>query len=286
MRCRLCGNEQIKPLWVANQCQLDRCGRCDFVQVRQQPSEAELKQIYSASYFAHSKYRDEENQRRENRRRMNLIEQAGVADGARVLDAGCATGDFIEFVDGRFDMWGLDISPAAIELARQKNPNVAGQLHAGLLEQQSFEADFFDAVVLWDVIEHVWDPVATCQGLMRVLRPGGHLLLSTPDISAPIARVMKKRWAFMTPPEHLGFLGRNNMRQLLEGALGGDSVAVERFGKWVNLGFLFYKLRRVFPWIPEGLVRAIGNSAMSHWSLYIPTMDIQYARVRKPVEDR
>ena len=50
--------------------------------------------------------------------------------------------------------------------------------------------------------------------LMGHLKPGGYLVLSTPSIDAPIARAMGRYWAFMTPPEHLGFFSGRSFRRL------------------------------------------------------------------------
>ena len=56
----------------------------------------------------------------------------------------------------------------------------------------------------------------------RTLKPGGTLVLSTPDIGAITARVMRTRWAFMTPPEHLGFFNASSLSFMLERQLGRE----------------------------------------------------------------
>ncbi len=261
---------------------LDRCLDCGFVQVRSQPSAAELEAIYSQGYFARGKYEDDSAQRRENDRRLALVASAGVPPGGRVLDVGCATGDFVSVGGDTYDMWGLDVSPHATAIAREKNPRFASQIRTGFVEDQTFEPGFFDAIVMWDVIEHIWAPRELCHQLVRYLRPGGSLILSTPDIGAVTARVMRQRWAFMTPPEHLGFFSASSLEFLIERDLDLRTTWSRSSGKWANVGFIAYKLRRVFPVVPAALVSLVQKSRLGRATMYVPTGDVRYVTARKP----
>jgi len=247
------------------------------------PSTAALHDIYAEPYFDHGKYDNEFAQRREYEKRMALLSQTGLPKGARILDAGCATGDFIAFASPHYDMWGLELSPFAAEKARERNPDIAAQIRAGVIEEQDFAPGFFDAIVMWDVVEHIPKPVDACDKLLRVLRPGGFLLVSTPDIGALTARLMKRYWAFMTPPEHLGFFNHRTLRRMLEKRLDLEMLHQSSTGKWVNVSFLAYKLRRVLPkLVPNALVSGLRDTAIGKSSVYVPTMDIQYATAQKP----
>jgi 2-polyprenyl-3-methyl-5-hydroxy-6-metoxy-1,4-benzoquinol methylase len=282
MVCRLCGSDRLELLYEVRGSTLDRCAACRFVQVRNQPSEEELRAIYADGYFTRGKYDDEFAQRRENERRASMLAEAGVPAGGRVLDAGCATGDFVAFASDRYDMWGLDVSEFATRIAREKNPERADQIFTGFVEDQEFESAFFDAIVMWDVIEHIWDPRAVLHQLVQHLRPGGTLILSTPDIGAVTARLMRRRWAFMTPPEHLGFFSPPSLAYLLEQDLGLRTTSSHASGKWANVGFLAYKLRRVFPVVPQALVTGVQRSPLGKATLYVPTLDVRYISARKP----
>lgn len=281
--CRVCGSDRLAFHFEVRGNLLDRCGRCGFVQVRDQPTAEALAALYGDGYFARGKYDDGFAQRRENQRRLALMERAGVRPGARVLDVGCGPGDFVAAGGQRFDMWGLDVSPAAIEEARRKNPRFAGQLASGFVEDQRFAPGQFDAVVMWDVVEHLWDPLAVLRRLLEWLRPGGVLLLSTPDIGAATARLMGPRWAFMTPPEHLGFFSRRSLEFMLERTLGLATRSSSASGKWSNVGFILYKLGRVFgPVVPARLTEQVRNSPVGRAAVYVPTADIRYVAAAKP----
>jgi 2-polyprenyl-3-methyl-5-hydroxy-6-metoxy-1,4-benzoquinol methylase len=281
--CRVCASSRLAYLYEVRGSVLDRCEDCGFVQVRDQPTEEELHAIYSTAHFGRGKYEDQAAQIRENERRVGMLAQAGVKPGARVLDVGCATGDFIALAGQHYDMWGLELSSTAAAVAREKNPRFASQIATGFIEDQDFAPASFDAIVMWDVIEHVWDPRAVCRQLVGYLKVGGSLFLSTPDIGAATARVMRSRWAFMTPPEHLGFFSPRSLRSLLEGELGLETTSSYASGKWANVGFLAYKLRRVFPSIPAGLVTRVQQSVLGRAVVYVPTRDVRYLAARRPL---
>ena len=280
--CRLCSSPELAPHGSVRGSTLERCRSCGFVQVRDQPTPAELRALYGDGYFARGKYDQELALRRETERRLELLRRAAVPAGGRVLDAGCATGDFLVAGSGRYEMWGLDVSEHATAQARAKNPDAGARIFTGFIEEQRFEPRSFDAIVMWDVIEHLWDPRGVLTRLVEHLRPGGALLLSTPDIGAAVARLMRSRWAFMTPPEHLGFFNQDTLRFLLEQVLGLDTTWSEASGKWANLGFLAYKLRRVFPALPAALVERVRDSVLGTAAVYVPTADIRYVGARKP----
>lgn len=281
--CRVCGSDRLAFHFEVRGNLLDRCGRCAFVQVRERPSADALAAMYGETYFARGKYDNGFAQRRENQRRIAMMERAGVRRGARVLDVGCGPGDFVSFAGDRFDMWGLDVSASAIDEARRRNPRIADQLASGFVEEQRYPTDFFDAIVMWDVVEHLWDARAVLRVLVGCLRAGGVLLLSTPDIGAATARVMGPRWAFMTPPEHLGFFSRPSLEFLLERELGLATRSSSASGKWANVGFILYKLGRVFgPVVPPRVTDQVMRTPVGRAAVYVPTGDIRYVAAAKP----
>lgn len=276
LTCRLCGEHQLKPKFEVNNCSIVQCTQCRFIQAKDQPSATELENIYNADYFDHGKYVQDSAIQREQQRRMQLLKNSGLQDGSTILDMGCATGDFISAAKKSYKVWGMDISSHAIETARQQNPEISQQLKIANSEQHEIPENHFDAIVLWDVIEHLWEPKAVLKQMKRWLKPNGFIFLSTPNIGAMTAKLMGKRWAFMTPPEHLCFFSRTSMEKIVQD-LGFKKHIWKSQGKWVNIGFLFYKLNRVFPYlVPQSLVNFIRKRKISRWVIYIPTGDVQY----------
>ncbi len=278
--CRVCGTPgTLSYLWVRNQ-HLDRCPHCHYVQVREKPVDEVIRKIYSDNYFEHTKYKNPGALDLENKRRLNLLINS-LEPGSIVWDAGCSTGDFIRIGKDHFRMYGTDLSDYAIELAKQKNPELADQLRSGRLEEARFSDLKFDAICLWDVIEHIWDPAEVIETLLSRLKPGGFLFLSTPAIDAITARVLGRYWAFMTPPEHLGFFTDKTFRWLFEKKFNADIRLSYCRGKWANAAFIAYKLKRIAPvWFPGWLLSPFQKAPLSGVNLYVPTKDVRYMAIQ------
>ncbi len=110
-----------------------------------------------------------------NRAANNL----GLPRGARVLDLGCAFGYGTRFLCNRYDAYGHDLSSAYIDRARRSVPSAA--FTCGPANIVPYPDDFFDGVVLLDVLEHVPDERAVLDEIARVLRSQGRLVLSVPN---------------------------------------------------------------------------------------------------------
>ena len=259
-----------------------KCRQCGFAQVGRQTGKDEIKEIYSEGFFHPQKYEDLATLNKENERRFKLLRQFVNQPKANVLEVGCATGDFIRYAEGEYTMWGIDVSEAAIEKARKKFPPSESRLRAGFIEDEVYPPGFFDGIVLWDVIEHLRDPLGTLNRLCNYLKPGGDLLFSTPNFGSLAARLLGKFWWFMTPPEHLSFFTRKSLQYFSEHRLNCRLVSWESKGRWSNAGFIFYKWKRIFPrLIPAWWLKLFELSFTKNWSLYVPTQDIQYGVFEK-----
>jgi SAM-dependent methyltransferase len=158
---------------------------------------------------------------------------------------------------------------------------LSAQLWVQKEEEYNLPSAFYDVICAWDVIEHLRNPVPTFQKLMKSLKPGGYLFISTPNIGAFIARILGRYWAFMTPPEHLCFFDKQTMSFITEKHLRAKLMGWHTRGKTVNLGFLLYKINRVVPIIPLKMLKLFQAPPLSRLAIYVPTGDIQYAVIQK-----
>ncbi len=105
----------------------------------------------------------------------------GLPDNASVLEVGCGAGQFIRALQQLRPGWqchGCDISAPALTAARWYNDGVSYQLAND--EKLPYNSEFFDAVVVFDVLEHVDNPAAFLAEIRRVLKPGGILYCFVP----------------------------------------------------------------------------------------------------------
>jgi SAM-dependent methyltransferase len=141
---------------------------------------------------------------------------AGLASARRVLDAGCGVGygSVILAEGGALDVVGVDVAGAVVEAAKAaERPGLRfEQADVGSLP---YPDDSFDAVVCFEVIEHVEDPEAVLRELARVLAPGGVIAISSPNRDAYVPGNPHHHREF-TPEEFAQALGRlwKNVRLL------------------------------------------------------------------------
>ena len=106
----------------------------------------------------------------------------------RVLDVGCGIGNFLELASGDgLQATGVDVEPRAIAAARARglDAHLSAELDGALPDGS------VDALTLWDVIEHVADPLALVAGLVPKLRPGGVVIVETPDAEFPARALVR-----------------------------------------------------------------------------------------------
>ena len=129
----------------------------------------------------------------------------------RLLDVGCGNGQtLVRMADLGWHAEGLDTDPIAVRVARAKGLEV----REGTLQSQQFASGSFDAVLMSHVIEHLHDPVSLMKECYRVLKPGGRLIVITPNIRSWGHRFYKGDWRGLEPPRHLQIFTRPSLSRL------------------------------------------------------------------------
>lgn len=162
-----------------------------------------------------------------------------LSSGSRLLDAGANYGHFLKVAGERYDAVGFDISPAAVRWSVE-HFGVRNQV-ASIYEIPPTIGRQFDAVVSFDVIEHIPDARAALRALANLLRDGGLLFLSTPDAGSMTARLMGKHWHYLDPVQHIALFNRRNLGTLLQ-ETGFEPVAFRSMGHNYKLSYVMDRL--------------------------------------------
>lgn len=180
--CNLCGRTSWETLETVGATRVVRC-RCGLVFVTPPPPRAALEGAYDESYYQ-PWTGEARNRERIWRRRLKQIEALGPGP-SQLLDVGCGTGDFLALARASgWEVTGTELSPYAVKVA------AARELHVfpGEVWETGLPPDRFDVATCWHVIEHVTDPKRVLEEIRRVLRPGGWLVLATPNLNDHIFR--------------------------------------------------------------------------------------------------
>lgn len=144
--------------------------------------------------------------------------------GATILDVGCGDGNGIEFLNSLgWRASGVEIDPLAVQAARARGLDVV----VGDLRTAGFADESFDAVTSSHVIEHLHDPHRFFAESVRVLKPGGVLVVSTPNASSELLVRHGRDWRGLEPPRHIVLFNAENLAKLATDA-GLREVQVKR----------------------------------------------------------
>lgn len=133
----------------------------------------------------------------------------------RLLDVGFGAGSFLDAAArNNWQAFGVEVSQSAVEYVRERGFEV----FCGELEKAAYPDDYFDVVILSEVLEHVPDPRALLEASVSVLRPGGLLWATTPHGRGISARILGLEWSNVCPPDHLQLFSVAGIKGLLSGA--------------------------------------------------------------------
>ncbi|MBU4338251.1 class I SAM-dependent methyltransferase [Patescibacteria group bacterium] len=99
-----------------------------------------------------------------------------------ILDAGCAYGLMLERFSSSFHKFGIDVSQYAIDIAQKRLPE-ANFKTGNIEERLPYEENFFDIVLANDLLEHLENPMMALKNIYRVLKKGGILYITTPNLN-------------------------------------------------------------------------------------------------------
>lgn len=261
VRCAICGSDRTRTVCRKFGYRIARCSRCGLVYASPRAPSRDILARYNADYFwseylpaqgvAEGRY----DLATFDRRYEPILELLGKPAGRRLLEVGSGAGFFLKAAERRgWSVAGIELSPTACEFARERLGLDVRQQPA---DEMSFASDSFDVAVMFDVIEHVFDPRAVLEAVRSVLVPGGTLAILTPNYDAFSRLVLGADWAILSPLEHLYYFNERTLAGLLA-ETGFGAVRFHReYGGWNKVETMNYRnthkpaawRARVYEWV-------------------------------------
>lgn len=189
-----------------------QCPDCRLVFLNPIPDEATLSSYYNVAYEVDFE-RYTENIRRGSARVLGDLKR-GFPERGRLLEVGSSYGGFL--AEARRDGWdvtGIELDERATRYAREQFGLrvFLGTLHDHLERLQGP----YEVVAMFHVIEHVPAPVQLLQICRKLLKPGGLLILKTPNVESLVAKLTGASWQWIYPPAHIHLYSPTTLATLL-----------------------------------------------------------------------
>ncbi len=225
-----------------------RCKHCSMVFNEAAPDAVdvagEYEQVEDPEYLE-----QRESRRLTFNRELDALE--AVHSVGDLLDVGCYTGFFLECARERgWNVSGVEPSRWAAEYGRKE---LGIDIFNGPIEAYDATEDF-DVVTMWDVLEHVPNPVEVLTLLRKKVRPDGLLVFATHNLDTTVARVMGKHFPLFMEMHTVHF-NNETLGMLLE-QTGFRLDRKHNQKRAVRLGYLISRLRR-FGATPERVASAV-----------------------------
>ena len=285
--CPICRAARRQAVVTQNGLAVARCLNCGQRFVWPVPSDSVLAAIYDRGYYrgGHGSVGFSDYaallpaRRRMFARHLDRIER--LVRPGRVLDVGCATGDFLVVARERgWDPAGVDPSPA-----REQALSAGVRLVGRTIDDADVAPHRLDVVTFWDVLEHLPDPVANLRRARQLLAPGGLVAATVPNAGSAVARLSGPRWfGCKTAGEHLQFFSAATISRCFETA--GFRVEVRRPVAWsCTVGFLIDRAALYLGGPGRIAHRALAGRRLTGLVIDIPQVNQFVAARRASVPD-
>jgi len=253
-----------------------QCQRCRLVFQSPVPPAAEIIQAYEE--VVDERY-EQERVGRVHTFGRDLAELQRYVSPGRLLDVGCHIGLFVEIAQAAgWDAWGVEPSNWAAERARRRGLQVID----GALDDADLLRESFDAVTMWDVIEHLNDPLGALRHCRELLKPGGIVAVCTMDVEALFPRLTGRRWPWHMQM-HLSYFSRRTNWAMLDAA-GYDVLGTAPHKRVVRADYLASRLDGYFPPAARLAEAALGSVGLRDKLITVDLGDLflMFARKRVP----
>lgn len=215
--CNNCGREITRRLFQKDGYNIVQCTGCGLIYVN--PRKESVVEIYNEAYYKDGGYYQDYIKNGQNyiwsfKKRMNVLSQF-LKPESSLLDVGCAYGFFLGVAaDAGHRVEGIETNTYMVESVKNRL-KVPCHLCLNLNEFQPGKK--YDCITFFDSIEHMENPKGALARAGEMLRKGGRVAITTPNIGSITGRIMGKYWPHITPEEHIYYFTTKSLTDMLHG---------------------------------------------------------------------
>lgn len=209
--------DAARVIFVKDGFRYRKCERCTLVYVSPMLTAESIANMYRNSAYASGWMNvllnptEQEFNRPKFERGIDQIEEHLGRKG-RLLEIGCAIGQFLTIsCDRGWDVTGLELNDEERAHSQSLGLEVVGEP----ITPDLFPQGSFDAVAMWEVLEHVTDPSDVVRSVRHLLKDDGVFLIAVPNVDALAAQVLQEKCNMFHGPSHLTMFSPNTLREFL-----------------------------------------------------------------------
>lgn len=248
--CPLCGCPNYQAVFnIGKDKKIVRCKSCSMVYLNPMPTQKEMKVFYNSKYFFHKEgikygygnYLELESLFHVMYR--NWLKQLvpyleNNQKQIKILEVGCAAGYFLDIAkQAGYDVYGIEPSPIGTRAQNEYGEHI----YLSTFEETEFQNNFFDLVVFFDLLEHIDNPIMFFDKVVSYLKPGGVIVLTTPNIGSIFRKLLGKYW-FHFKIDHLNYFSKKTIRKLAS-RYNLKILVLKNCIKITNLNFILNRLQ-------------------------------------------
>lgn len=231
--CIICGSDEIRPIFTIEEFAYYRCSFCHSLFIANKLTLKKVLKHYSQEYFeaksfsgkkrrGYTSYKESQfTLEKSFSKKVDLIKK--YISSGNLLDAGAAYGFFLRQSKNYFNSIGLEISPFALSIAKKE---FGLNIIEGNIEKTNFPGENFDVITMWDIIEHLLNPLNAVNEIIRILKPGGFVFISTDDSANWLPRLFGRYWWAIGPPMHICHFSKQGIIELFNRVPGFEIIDV------------------------------------------------------------
>lgn len=241
IKCNLCGKKKFKIVHNQDESQILKCQNCDLIFRSPLPKETEIKKFYNKDKILVNKYfeglkKDYDLKNPAIKLYQNELDKLSkVMKPGRLLDIGCAYGAFLDLARKyNWQVSGVEVSEKSSKYAK-KTFNLP--IYNGTLERAKFASNTYNLVTMWDLIEHLTDPLSTLKETKRILKDNGMILIltiNTDSLIGKLANLSSSSKDYLYDKQHNFFFTHNTLKKMVEKAGFKDVQKFDSFGAQIS----------------------------------------------------
>lgn len=196
----------------------DQCSNCGLIFQNPQLPAGKMEEFYPPEYDSYESADLNSIDLNSKITHYGLLKRqkfvTSLRDGGRLLDIGCATGNFLRTMQMSpgWDLHGVEINHYAAKIAQEK---YSLNVFNGNLREADYPDNYFDIITLWDVLEHLPHPQEILRQVRRLLKDGGFLVFRIPNGGAWDAKLFGEAWFGLDAPRHYFIFNQGTVKRLL-----------------------------------------------------------------------